>query len=191
MMRRPARVIGALAGVSMLAACGGGTVQEAFGIGKRQPDEFQIVRHQPLIVPPDSTLRPPRPGETGAQDVSTADQARQVLTGTPATAAATAAQAAAAPNDMSHGETALWPRSRLPADPNIRQKLLEENTELTRIDENRFLTILDFQRRAMTPKPEVINPTEEAARLRQEGIASTGPGTVHTGSTPLPPTGSS
>ena len=81
MMRRLARVIGTLAGVSILTACGGGTVQEAFGIGKRQPDEFQIVRHQPLILPPDNTLRPPRPGEIGAQDVSTADQARQVLTG--------------------------------------------------------------------------------------------------------------
>ena len=60
-------MIGALAGDDCCGVCGG-TVQETFGIGKRQPDEFQIVRRQPLIVPPDSTLRPPRPGETGAQE---------------------------------------------------------------------------------------------------------------------------
>jgi hypothetical protein len=188
MMRCRAHHLGALAAVLMLTACGG-TVQEAFGIGKHQPDEFQIVRRQPLIIPPDSTLRPPRPGEPGPQDVSTADQARQVLTGT----APNAAPSPSTPDNLSHGESALLAEVKTPTDPDIRRKLLEENTELTTIDESRFLVILDFQRKNMTPKPDVINPSEEAARLRQQGIASTGPVTVHTGSTPLPPppTGSS
>ena len=58
------------------------TVQETFGIGKRAPDEFQIVRRQPLIIPPDATLRPPRPGEAGPATQSASSQAREVLTGT-------------------------------------------------------------------------------------------------------------
>jgi hypothetical protein len=161
----------------LLAGCQS-TVQETFGIGKRAPDEFQIVRTQPLIIPPDATLRPPRPGEPGPAEVSTADQAREVLTGTAAPAAS---------STRSPGESALLADTRVQADPGIRQTLLEENTELTSIDESRFLTILDFQRRRSTPQPDVINPAEEAARLREQGISSTGPVTVQTGSTPLTP----
>jgi hypothetical protein len=168
----------ALACVLLLSACQS-TVQQTFGIGKRAPDEFQIVRRQPLIIPPDSTLRPPQPGEPGPQEVSTATQAREVLTGTQATSPP-------APVTMSPGESALLADAKTQADPDIRRRLLEENTELTSIDESRFLMILDFQRSRLVPQPNVLNPTEESARLREQGITSTGPVTVQTGSTPLP-----
>jgi hypothetical protein len=157
------------------------TVQETFGIGKRAPDEFQIVRRQPLIIPPDATLRPPRPGETGPATQSASSQAREVLTG----------GASPAPDTtLSTGEQALLTDARLPANPDIRRLLLEENTELATIDESRFLMILDWQRRRMTPQGTPINATAEAERLRAEGITSTGPVTIRTGSTPLPQTGS-
>ena len=157
------------------------TVQETFGIGKRAPDEFQIVRRQPLIVPPDATLRPPRPGETGPATQSASSQAREVLTGTGSQTPDTT---------LSGGEQALLTDTRTQADPEIRRRLLEENTELANIDESRFLMILDWQRRRMTPQGTPVNATAEAERLRAEGIASTGPVTVRTGTTPLPQTGS-
>ena len=65
-----------------LTACGG-TVQESLGLGKRSPDEFQVVRRAPLILPPDYSLRPPEPGSPGPAAQDTASQAEQILTGQP------------------------------------------------------------------------------------------------------------
>lgn len=174
-MLRPRGLLLLLLAVVALAGCDA-TVQETLGLGKRQPDEFQIVRRQPLIVPPDSTLRPPRPGEPGPLDVSTSAQARELLTGTASRA-----------SGESVGERALLTRLDGPVDPDIRRKLLEENTELARIDDSRFLIILDWQRRRMQPRGEPIDATTEAARLREEGIAVPGPTTQITSSTPLRP----
>lgn len=180
MRGRGVAVLAALAAAGLVGGCQT-TVQETFGIGKRAPDEFQIVKRQPLIMPPDSTLRPPRPGEVGPATQTTSVQAREVLTGTAAPAPDTT---------LSGGEQALLTDTRTQADPNIRRMLLEENTELANIDESRFLIILDWQRRRMTPQGTPINAAAEADRLRAEGISSTGPVTVRTGSTPLPQTGS-
>lgn len=174
-MLRPRGLVLPLAAAVLLAGCDS-TVQESLGLAKRQPDEFQIVRRQPLIVPPDSTLRPPRPGEPGPLDVSTSEQARELLTGTVPRA-----------TGESPGEQALLARMDGPVDPDIRRKLLEENTELARIDDSRFLIILDWQRRRMEPRGEPINPGAEATRLREEGIAVPGPTTQVTSSTPLRP----
>lgn len=44
-----------------LGACGG---------GKLTPDEFEVVGRAPLVVPPVSTLAPPRPGEPRAQEIN-------------------------------------------------------------------------------------------------------------------------
>lgn len=43
-----------------LAACGGGRIT---------PDEFQVMDRPPLVIPPESDLRPPRPGEPRAQTI--------------------------------------------------------------------------------------------------------------------------
>lgn len=45
----------------MLAACGSG--------GRSSPDEFSVMNRAPLTIPPESTLRPPRPGEPRAQEI--------------------------------------------------------------------------------------------------------------------------
>ena len=48
----PGRV--AAVGAVLLAVAGcHTTVQEQLGMGKRSPDEFQVVRRAPLIVPPE------------------------------------------------------------------------------------------------------------------------------------------
>jgi hypothetical protein len=174
---RPAWVLPALL---FLGSCDT-TVQETFGIGKVPPDEFQVVRRQPLIVPPGATLRPPQPGAPGPQEASSAAQARAVLLGD---------RASTAPPAASPVETALLAEAKGPVDPNIRQLLLEEDIELTSIDESRFLIILDWQRRRMTPQGTALNAPAEAERLRAEGVPVTGPVTVRTGSTPLPQPGS-
>ena len=89
----------------MLGGCG---AFENLGGGKKvSPDEFKIVSHSPLTMPPNAELRPPRPGEPRPQEVTPADQAKealspalaarpqrnQVMTGTAQTAGRTSAEA--------------------------------------------------------------------------------------------------
>jgi hypothetical protein len=63
-----------------LAGCASG------GLGGRGgPDEFAVARNQPLVVPPDFALTPPRPGEAApAGGGDSRNQALQALFGGPA-----------------------------------------------------------------------------------------------------------
>ena len=45
------------------------------------PDEFRVVRKAPLTVPPEYNLRPPTPGSSRPQELSTESQARVAVFG--------------------------------------------------------------------------------------------------------------
>ena len=60
-------------------ALGGCSAFDNLGGGKKvSPDEFKIVSHSPLTMPPNAELRPPRPGEPRPQEVTPADQANKL-----------------------------------------------------------------------------------------------------------------
>jgi hypothetical protein len=48
---------------AMLAGCGGGS-----GLNRVRPDEYAVARQAPLVIPPDYTLVPPKPGAARPQD---------------------------------------------------------------------------------------------------------------------------
>ncbi len=76
----------------------------------------------------------------------------------------------------SAGEQALLSAVPGTATPGIREIILTENTELTQLDESRFLFILDFQRRNMADQSGLDTPLDaraEAERLEAEGISTT------------------
>jgi hypothetical protein len=54
-------------------------VRQALGMTKRSPDEFQVVAHAPLTLPPDYNLRPPEPGAPRPQEGTARDQAQTAL----------------------------------------------------------------------------------------------------------------
>src|ERR1700722_14654524 len=59
-------------------ALGGCSVLESIGGGKKvSPDEFKIVSHSPLTMPPNAELRPPRPGGPRPREGPPAAQARE------------------------------------------------------------------------------------------------------------------
>jgi hypothetical protein len=152
-------------GIAAMTACGG-TVQERLGLSRRSPDEFQVVRRQPLVVPPDYRL--PAPGTASPaqqQDMASRDARSALFGGIPNVRQA-------APSD---GERALLAAVPGTIEPNIRDIILTENSELTQLDESRFLFILDFQRRAMTEGTGLDTPldaTAEAARLEAAGASA-------------------
>ena len=52
----------ALLACGSLALGGCGAFDNIAGGKKSSPDEFKIVSHSPLTMPPNAELRPPRPG---------------------------------------------------------------------------------------------------------------------------------
>lgn len=103
----------ALAAASTAGCAGFG---KAIGGGKNPPDEFAIATKAPLVVPPDYSLRPPKPGETRPQELSPSERAQRVLLGD------TTAQ------PPTSGEQLLLQKSGATvADPGIRVVLAAEN----------------------------------------------------------------
>lgn len=177
-------------GAVLLAATTGcdTTVQETLGLGKRAPDEFQVVRRAPLVLPPDMNLRPPRPGAVGGSQPDASAEAREILTGTAEAGDGDAAgrQVADLGPSASGGERALVAASPVRAEPNVRERIVADDAELTRLDRRLFLLILDFQRAQFGRGNEVLDPAAEAARIRSGGGAAGSVATVRTGSAPLP-----
>lgn len=160
-----------------LGACDS-TIQEQLGVAKRAPDEFQVVRRAPLVIPPSYNLRPPAPGTVGPAQ-STAAEAEQLLTGEPAPPAAGAPGQSAA-------EVALLNASPVRAETDVRERVADETGELARLNERTFLFILDFQRRQFQPQTDtsLLNPDAETARLKGAGV-NPGVAINRTGSAPL------
>jgi hypothetical protein len=66
--------------VSGLGLCGCSSATKVLG-GGSAPDEFRVVAKAPLIVPPDYSLRPPKPGEPRPQELQPESAARTALLG--------------------------------------------------------------------------------------------------------------
>ena len=70
----------ALAAALPLALAASEGVKQELGMTKQPPDEFAVVASKaPLVVPPDFTLRPPRPGAPRPQEPQPAEAARNAL----------------------------------------------------------------------------------------------------------------
>lgn len=86
--------------------------------GKSAPDEFAIVKQAPLVMPPDFSMRPPRPGAPRPTDLGAQGQAIEALFG----------QGAAVP-PRSAGEQALLDKAGASkAAPDIRSTLRDDGT---------------------------------------------------------------
>lgn len=174
-----------------LSGCSGGTVQEAFGLDKRAPDEFAVVSRAPLIVPPDYQLRPPEPGAVRPVVGNTADQARASLTGvdrasvgatTVAADGATTPDATASPQSTeSVGQAALLGRAvTTPPDPEIRRRLSQENLALAEVEGELYTRLMKWQ------QPVTLGHTVDAAAESERLLANRAEGKSPTdGDTPV------
>ena len=66
------------AGLALVALASGCATNK---VGRSGPDEFAVARQAPLVIPPDFSLTPPRPGAARANDVSPNAQALDALFG--------------------------------------------------------------------------------------------------------------
>jgi hypothetical protein len=160
-----------------LGACS--NIGEQLGLSKKSPDEFRVVAHEPLALPPDFQLRPPEPGAPRPQEGTTQQQAQvAVFRAIPQSNPAPSGNADA---DLTPGEQALLKSAGTErAEPNIRQLINQETSEINAADEN-FITKLIFWYEP-APPGVVVDPDAEARRLR-ENAALGRPATA--GETPI------
>ena len=111
-MHHALRLSVALAGISMLAACGGTSL-----FNRDRPDEMAVSRQPPLVIPPDFALTPPAPGTAAAQQNTLQQQALEAMFGGTA--------------PRSAGETsALRQAGRSLAEVGIRSSVSDPGTEV-------------------------------------------------------------
>ena len=148
-----------------LSSCTG--IREQLGLTKSAPDEFTVVTKAPLIIPPDFTLRPPRPGSSGPQDVQVREQARRALLGAARDrSGAAAARETGAQPARSRAETLFLRKAGTDeADPQIRAVLRRETSALAEKDPSFTRRLLFWQRDS--EEESLVDAEKEAERLRE------------------------
>src|SRR5882672_5056529 len=124
-MRRTILIPTGLVALSALALGGCSAFENLGGAKKVSPDEFKIVSHSPLTMPPNAELRPPRPGEPRPQETTPSDQAKEALSPVMAGRVQQRGPGAPAPaGGAAPSETALVAKaSQGGVDPNIRSRV--------------------------------------------------------------------
>ncbi|MBM3620504.1 MAG: DUF3035 domain-containing protein [Alphaproteobacteria bacterium] len=176
MMGRILKVLALTGATVTLGACG--ALESIGGAKKVSPDEFKVVSHTPLTMPPNADLRPPRPGAPRPGDQTPQAQARAVLTPAPAATGRAGARPAAAPVTAtgSAAESQLLARASAggAGGDDIRTQLNRESRILAESDRSLIDALIFWQDK---PPPGVIlDPVREQARLRAAQAQGADPG---------------
>lgn len=148
----------AIVAAASAATSGCASISHAIGASKVSPDEFRVVTQAPLTVPPDYSLRPPRPGEARPQELQPTDEARAALFGQDVAASASA------------GERRLIADAHAEAvDPTIRDTVDFESQNLVRHDQNFVDRLLAFGRNDATGAQPVDAVAEQENIRRLTG----------------------
>ena len=164
----------ALAGV-VLSSCGG--AKEMLGLEKTAPDEFAVYSRAPLSLPPDYSLKPPRPGAERPQGEDETVKAQRALTGR---ATQPKVDNLAGYQNMSPGlKTVLEQTGAVNADPSIRQTIDRETSAFIKESESFTDDILFWKNKEQFGTK--VDAAKEAQRIREAqalGEAVDGQGAV-------------
>lgn len=169
--RRACRAAGAAGAGALMLGLGGcgqfGDPLDALGASIPSPDEFQVMRYEPLVVPGSYTLPEPRPGAASPRAPRPNQAAIAALLGPEA------AQAAAA--EPSPGEQALLSSAAATtAAPDIRVQLEQDKRQAAASKAYEPPTIWELLGFGgdgeQLDEAELIDPLSEAERLQAEGI---------------------
>jgi len=148
----------------LLAGCQ--ETKQALGLNKEGPDEFTVITKAPLIIPPDFSLRPPAPGQTGPQDRLANNRAKAALLGTQSANRTPVTVSQAQALGMSAGELALLREAGAEnVNPDIRKLVNTETTILADDDETFMEKIMFWQKQPLFGT--VVDPSKEKKRLQE------------------------
>jgi hypothetical protein len=155
----------------LLSGCGGDSLTRTFGFTRDAPDEYTVTTRAPLSMPPDFSLRPPRPGATRPQEQSERQQAEETLV---------PQLALGAPKGQnSPGQEALIRQAGPAAPADIRRKV-DQDANIASGDDS-FIDKVLYWRKSDTQHAQV-DPQKESQRLRQAAALGEPP---TTGDTPI------
>jgi hypothetical protein len=150
-------------------ASGCSSLAHSIGAGKQTPDEFRVVTQAPLTLPPDYSLRPPRPGEPRPQEDASGGDARATLFGQDVAASA------------SGGERQLVSDAGASqADPNVRDTIDFESQGIVHRNEGFVNRLLAFGSGGAPSSAAPLDAASEQQRLADEEAVrrATGGGAV-------------
>lgn len=151
-----------LMAAATLTACS--NAKDQLGLTRSAPDEFAIVKRAPLELPPDYSLRPPRPGVARPQEQNINEQARETIFGD---------NSEARRASPAGGESALLQEAgATQTDPAIREVIDREVALTAPEDKPVAERLLGIKLGDSAEDKQVINPEEEAARLRAQKAAT-------------------
>lgn len=165
-MTKPITIVAILAAAAATTACS--SLSRAIGAEKVSPDEFRVVTRAPLTLPPDYSLRPPRPGEPRPQELEPDAEARAALFGTDVAQQASAGE-----------RTLITHAGAESVDPDIRDTIDFESQGIVRRNEGFVDRLLSFQGSAADAAQPLDAAAEERRLAEQESIRrATGGGQV-------------
>ena len=166
-----ARTVLISAMIAPLAACGD-DLSRTFGFTRDAPDEFRVTTRAPLSMPPDYSIRPPRPGAPRPQEQSDRQQAEEAL-------APQIALSGTGNAGMTPGQESLISQAGPAAPRDIRAKV-DAESQLDRPSET-FTERLMFWK--PSPRPgTVVDAQKESQRLRANSALGQ---SVEAGDTPI------
>lgn len=146
-----------LVGLTFLGLSACSTTKEQFDFSKKAPDEFAVITRAPLEMPPDYTLRPPRPGVQRPQEQTTDNSAAQTVLGT--TTQTT--------QNVSGGEALILQKTgAASANHNIRDVVDMETTKITKENTSTVNKILGKAGKKVDAPASVVDAKKESERIQ-------------------------
>lgn len=137
------------------AVTGCASASKSLGLTKSAPNEFNILTKAPLVVPPEYNLRPPKLGESSAENNYSQESARKALIGDIDDA------------EPSQGEIILLAKSKAArANPEIRLVIDGQNS-VERKSSGFANRVLFWENGSVrNPNAAPLDPEQEARRLK-------------------------
>jgi hypothetical protein len=161
------RVLLAMCGLGVaLAGCS--STSDILAGGKDAPDEFAIVTKQPLIIPPDFNLHPPRPGAAPTNQLSPTQTAQAALFSDDPNQIASTIH-----GNYSQGEKILLAKAGAAnASDSIRQLIAADNKNLEAADTDFTNSLLFGGGGGDADVGHPLDANREEARLKATGTQS-------------------
>lgn len=152
------KTLAAVSGALLVATAGCSNLSRAIGSDKSSPDEFAVVTKAPLVIPPDFSLRPPRPGAKRPQERDSSQEAASAVF---------SSGSAVAASPQTDGERVLLVTAGADdADSSIRDLVDSEYFTIQRTGTGFANKILFWQGETVDPGT-LVDPDAEAERLRR------------------------
>lgn len=156
MFKITGKVIIAIALLTTVSACSTNT-REALGIKRKAPDEFKVLSHAPLSVPPEFSLRPIAGDKITGKDVT--------INGKEGRAVFEKAAAEISTERTSKAENAFLQNANASnANPRIKE-ILKRDATFTKEEKGGLLKKLAFFRSDEKKETSVINASAERERI--------------------------